>query len=247
MSGIVQVKISGRLGNQLFQYAAARAYAEHIHARFECGEWIGPRLFEGMHDAPLSCELPNIGADGDDFEWGRTDIVLGGYHQTQRWADLLSRHVLRRWFTFKREWLDLAGPKPHPWYTACHVRRGDYVGHQLYCTVSKASYTRAMMRFGIPGPVVWISDEDPGKASAGPQDLDRSIPDFITLMRADVLFRANSSYSLWAGLLSQGKVFSPIVEARTGEYDVDFSAGNHNRCADPASVGVPITDFYVKD
>lgn len=234
-NGIIQVQMLGRVGNMMHQYAAARAYAKRIGARFECEPWVGEHVFQ-LDDPRFSKPLQEVGEQL--FEDGRTDIKLCGYMQTQPWASMMSRAELRRWFQLRPEHL---GAKPAPWYVACHLRRGDYVGHQLYCVVSRGSYERALQKYGLGGPVVWVSDEAPGKATAGPHELG-FVPDFVTLMRSDVLLRANSSFSLWAGLLSQGDVFAPVVEELTGEQDVEFVAGNWPRCA---GLGLGVTDFLV--
>lgn len=54
------------------------------------------------------------------------------------------------------------------------------------------------------------------------------LPDFFVLMNADVLFRANSTFSFWAALLGDVVTYSPVVEGKTGlRTDIDFVYGNH--------------------
>lgn len=237
-NGVVQAQFLGRWGNQLFQYAAAKAYAQKIGARFECpAEWIGRKVFQ-LDDAVYSCNLQEVGEPLITGEIGRTNLRACGYFQSQVWASMMSRAELQRWFQLRPEWYQ---PRPHPWYIACHLRRGDYVGHQLYCVVSRGSYERAIQKYGLGGPVVWVSDEAPGKASAGPHELG-FVPDFVTLMMSDVLLRANSSFSWWAAVLSHADVYAPVVEELTGERDVEFVVGNWPRCAGNA---LGVTDMYV--
>jgi hypothetical protein len=64
--------------------------------------------------------------------------------------------------------------------------------------------------------------------------------DFMDLYNADVLFRANSTFSWWAGTLGNAKVYSPIVDGLTGhQKDVKFVEGNWPRC-----VGLDTVDHY---
>lgn len=241
-NGIVQASLLGRFGNMLFEYAAARAYAQRIGAKFECPDWVGRKLFQ-LDDAFPSCELPDVNGDAEDFTWGQTNLRLGGYHQIQRWADIMRRGELQRWFCFRRPWHDTS----RAFYIAAHLRRGDYVGHPCYCTVSKASYLRACEQYSLPQPHVWISDEAGRKATVGPGEYEEYAQDFATLMHANVILRANSSFSWWAAALSRADVFSPVVEARVGEHDVAFVPGNWPRCADSTRVGVPITDLHLPE
>lgn len=56
------------------------------------------------------------------------------------------------------------------------------------------------------------------------------LPDFMTLYHADYIFRANSTFSFWAGLIGHGKMFSPILDfpdygGVVGRVNVDFVPG----------------------
>ena len=223
MNGVVQVKFLGRFGNQLHQYAACRKYAETIGAELEVPDWVGRDVF-GLSDPAYSMELPERSDADGALEWGETNVRLCGYFQLQRWVGLLSRAELRRWFAVRPALLE-ACEVPSTAYTAAHLRRGDYVGNQYYANVPECSYSRACSEHGLAIDV-WAREDSPRHVRGVPDFL----PDFITLMRASILLRANSTFSWWAGALGTGCVYSPLVADRTGECDVDFVLGNWPRC-----------------
>lgn len=238
MAGVVQISCLGsfgRFGNQLFQYAFARGYAEEIGAELQTPPWIGQLLF-GVADPPIIEQLPRL--ELDEHPDDRADVDLYGYFQYRRAFEIYKLGRLRAWFTFRPEILARWAGPPAP--AALHLRRGDYVGSDpLYCTVELAAYHRAMQAAGLD--LDWIqvvSEEEPTLTPlAGAEWLQ----DFITLMRAEVLFRANSTFSWWAATLGGHRVFSPVVEGLRGPHsDVPFVEGNHPRCID-----LPGVDDYV--
>lgn len=203
----------GRFGNALFQYCVARAYAESIGAELRTGDWIGRRLFEGVNE-PLMEGL-KFPALKDEILDGSTNVQLHGYFQSPEHLKLLSRSKIKEWLKPKREWIKVGCP------LAIHKRRGDFISSGCYALVSDASYTKAILKFGFdPEMAAVFSDDRP----AGNQ-----YDDFFQLMFSDVLFRANSSFSWWAAALSDGQVFSPVVEDKTGWIDCEFVKGNESR------------------
>lgn len=247
MTRIVQIKLLGGFGNQLHQYAAARKYAEIVEACLEVppdSRWI-PKIF-GIHDRVWSRDLPEVNdgaaGHGPTIEWGQVDVRLSGYFQTQEWVGRLSRRELRRWFTPCQDLVARSNLPPAATYTAAHLRRGDYVNHPLYCTVSQRSYTLAAERLGLTIDK-WAAQDCPRPGVPGIEFLT----DWLLLVRASTLLRANSTYSWWAAALSLGDVYAPVVEDRVGEHDVDFAHGNWPRCADISRVGTRVDDLYLPD
>ena len=215
----------GRFGNQLLQYAFARAYAERHGAVLEVPDWIGRRLF-GLDDPYPSRELPRC--ELDVIPWGQVDVDLFGYFQKEECTAILSRAVLRRWFTIGEAWRGCVTLPERP-YIAAHLRRGDYQTSG-YCVVRESSYLRACERFGLPADrLVWVSEEAP---RPGPEPALDFLADFLVLLEADVILRANSTFSFWAGVLGRGRVFSPLVDGLVGWHDVEFVEGNWPRCVD---------------
>lgn len=248
MNGIVQAKLLGGFGNQLHQYAATRKYAELIGAKLEVEDWVGGAIF-GLNDPTWSGDMPEMNdgsaGTGPTLAFGQTNVRLGGYFQTQRWVGLLSRQELRAWFTIRPELLHACARVRVPRCVA-HLRRGDYVGHPLYCTVLESSYERAARTFGFEPIDEYMRQESPRLVHVVDPRYS-FLPDFLTMMRASVLLRANSTFSWWAAVLGDADVYSPVVEDRVGEHDVDFVRGNWPRCAHPDRVGVQVDDLYLPD
>ena len=218
MNGIVQIRFMGRFGNQIQQYVVARKYAESVGAELEVPDWVGRDVF-GLTDRPYSRELPET----SDPSLGQTDIRLSGFFQTQRWVGTLSRAEVRGWLAVQPNLLEacrsVVPPEP---YTAAHLRRGDYVGHPFYATVVERSYLRACTEHGLGSIDAWVQEGLP-RVVAGVPDF---LPDFVTLMRATILLRANSNFSWWAAALGDADVYAPVVTDHIGEYDADFVRGN---------------------
>lgn len=207
----------GRAGNQLFRAAFALALCEQNGYELRMAESPLEKIF-------TLGGLPIIRPTGSE------DIVIDEYRQAQK--DLIySRADCRRWFDLRPEVKDLLSyikpTMPH-----AHLRRGDYISAG-YPVVSVASVESAMAQQGVYPPYVAVTDDAPGKDLAFAGELEW-VPDFVRLMRAPVLFRANSSFSWWAATLGNGEVYSPLIAGFEGgrEHDnIPFVAGNWPRLA----------------
>lgn len=233
---IIGVEFCGRFGNQMFQYAFARAYAELHKATFCVGPWVGQKIFD-LADRPYT-PLPKN--DFDTIPWGQTNIALQGYFQNAEAVKILSVSKLREWFRLRPAWQQLVKPVA----IAAHLRYGDYVSIGTYCLITKESYIKAVQNVGLdPASITWVSEDTPNPVTL-PEPLG-FLPDFLTLMWAKVLFRANSSFSWWAATLNPGEIFSPVVEGRVGSNNVEFVKGNWPRMADGSKCGCKLTDLPV--
>jgi hypothetical protein len=146
-------------------------------------------------------------------------------------------------------------------YDVAHLRRDDISDAQYnrthaqgYSVISRESYLQAFRKYGYAeDSIQWISDDYTGKWHAGRKRRFRGgweyptgsqyllpiifdwLDDFLKLYFARTIFRANSSFSWWGGLLSPtAKVFSPVMDKRhiygvdgMEELTVDFVEGNH--------------------
>ena len=195
----------GQLGNQLFQYAYARAYAETFGAELRTPDWIGRDLFKDVDEKIMD-------APGD--------VDLVGYFQQPEHLALLSRKKLKEWFQFKN-------PTSVPKYDLVfHKRRGDYLNYpDFWAVVSDRSYDLAAQEIGLnPAEAVTLDDS---------RGSDSMLTDFFLMINCKVLFRANSTFSWWAATLGDCQVYSPQVGSLTGWVDVPFIRTNsEGTCAE---------------
>jgi hypothetical protein len=214
----------GRFGNANFQFCHARKRAELEGATLCTPPWIGERIF----DIPEACR----DQDGEH---------IGGYAQNQE-SLIYSRRDVLNWLRIRPEIqakLDTFVPQGE---IVAHVRRGDYKDLQ-YPLVSLSSYYRAAANLGFEKLAI-VSEEAPLTHPDFTGDLG-FLPDFYRLLKAKVLFRANSSFSWWAGTLSEAQVYAPVIDGTPGgvESDCDFVAGNW-----PKLANLPVcTDLHLKE
>jgi hypothetical protein len=146
-------------------------------------------------------------------------------------------------------------------YDVAHLRRDDIsdasynqTHPQGYSVVSMGSYCKAFAKFGFAkDEIVWVSDDYTGTWHVGRKMRRRGgwtypegseylpgvmfdwLDDFLKLYFARTIFRANSSFSWWAAMLSPtARVFSPVIDKThiygvdgMEEIDVEFVEGNH--------------------
>jgi hypothetical protein len=186
----------GRFGNQLFQYAYARAFAEQLGAELHTPNWIGRELFMGV-DEPIM--------------QSKGDIDLFDYFQNPEHLALLSKKKVKEWFKFKNP------PKVQKHNVVFHKRRGDLLTQlDQYAVVSDESYIKGAKKFNLDYKEALILDKE---------HFD-FVTDFYLMMNCNNLFRANSTFSWWAATLGDCEVYSPKVENKTGWADVEFVKGN---------------------
>lgn len=239
----------GRFGNQLFQYAFAKSYAKKYNCILEIPKnWKGRKIFKNIDEPSIGDPLPKTKLD--IIPWGRKNIDLFGYFCAPDFVKFLTRKKLKEWFEIKDKWMDLF-PKSKK-YLAAHLRRGDYTTtfSYLYCTISKKSYLDAISRFKLDKyNTIWVSEDNKKQHPLCDQEKLPFLPDFITLLNADVILRANSSFSFWAAVLSDGEIYSPIVKKRTGPHDVEFVRGNYPAMLMDPKGGTPATlgDLFIEE
>lgn len=229
----VDCVIDGGWGNRLCKWAFARAYADRVGATLRTTYWEGCELF-GL-DAGDSSVIGTLDrVDNLDFEkWdGRTNIQITGEAQHQKHL-IYTREQAMKWFKLKPEYEEAMKDIPRlP--VAAHLRWGDFVGHDGFIAIEKESYLAAAIAFGIdPDSIVFVSPEAPTRVK-GWNPSWGFIPDFLSLSRADILFRGPSTFSWWAGVLgTHRRIFSPqqrgVPHSGTnrGFQDVPFIEGNH--------------------
>lgn len=223
---VINLQFLGRFGNCMCQYAYARAYAEKHGCRLHTDRWIGQRIF-GLTEPPIERDLPQ--RTEQTVGPGEVDITFRTYAQDQRCL-IYSRADAKRWFKVRDHMVQLLAGMGLTDEIAAHRRVGDYPGYG-YPVVSRRSYTQAARKFGFdPERVHFITEESPAKHAYFQREM-AFMPDFYRLVSAPVLFRGNSTFSWWAGVLSEGRVFAPVIAGLEGgkEHDCEFVEGNWPR------------------
>lgn len=203
----------GRLGNQLFQYAHARAHAERDGLELHVQPWVGKQLFENCQDPE-----PN----------GSEEVVLSGYFQRQEHL-IYTRQDCLRWFKLKPEHTKVLGVGFET--VIAHRRVGDFLSCG-YPVVSTWSYLNAVEKWELPNcKLNIVSDEFPTIVRGYDGELS-CFPDFYRLMTAQWVLRGNSSFSWWAATLNpHQRILSPMIDGLRGgvEHDVELLPGNWPR------------------
>lgn len=244
MSGVIVCNPPGsKLGNAAMSWLFAYAHAQRVGAEFLCPEWIGEKVFKlplygrpSGHKYPQRSEM-DLGAD-------ETDVEIRGYAQNAR-AMIYTKAQAQEWLTLKHLNLVKYVIDGYFWSDSivAHLRRGDFYGYG-YPMVSVRSYRNFVDNFtwatdkhiqSNQWDINYLREEAP---TAFPPSTAESfentlsfLPDFYRMVFARTFLRANSSFSWLAGLLSNGRVFSPIIDGLTGgkEHDCDFVEGNWPR------------------
>ncbi len=225
----ISVSLQGRFGNQLFQYVFARAYAKRFGAELLCGPWIGEKIFQISNCRPPPSDLGFPRRNEKTLQDSETEIELRGYFQDQNSVSFYTRENVRDWLAFRPE---IKAKLDRIQFTddrcVAHRRVGDYAGYG-YPVVSLKSYHDFLTRFGA-WSCTFITEENPWRDKEFVGELE-FLPDFYRMMRAEVLFRGNSSFSWWASALGNARTFSPIVSGLKGgqEHHCSFVEGNWPR------------------
>jgi hypothetical protein len=228
---------NGRFANSVIQYLFAKAYARHTDSTLEINQdWIGFKIFDIKENEP-SCVLPRTKID--QFP-DCTNIDLYGYWSCKECMSLISKSDLNNWLIFKKELVNhrdkLRKVLPNR-YSVSHIRRGDYLNKysNMYCIPTIESYINAHSKYSPEIYNIWISEESPFDFKNNEIDqylLNNDITfinDFFIITMADVIYRANSTFS-WLGacmsINNNTHVYSPKVGSLVGENYVEFVKGN---------------------
>lgn len=208
---LLQLNLSGRMGNCLFEFAHARAYCEQNGYDLCMLPWVGERIFSGVPEAIRP------GSRTPDIVW--TDRLFQHQHDL-----IYTRKQVRQWFTFIPEIVQSLKPTD-PDAVILNVRQGQDYRDAGLVTLSKQCYGEFATRFGYsPDHCFFETDLHPtthpqfrGDFSAGGFGVTPvGIPSFYLLMTAKVLFRANSTFAWWAATLGHGTVYSPVIKGIRG-------------------------------
>lgn len=220
----------GRFGNQLFQYAFASAYAFECSAELYTPPWVGQTIFKNIKNKTITEHLPKTLEDVVPLP-PEPQVDLVGYFQGPTHLDFYNEEFAKSIFQINDNIINILEKMvPKKPYLACHLRRGDYVEKysNVFCIVKEDAYIQKIKEIGWDAKdVVWITEGSSFKNPELPDEL-QFLQDFYILMKADVLLRANSSFSWWAGTLSTDQIiFSPLVQDKVGWQTVPFVRGNY--------------------
>lgn len=216
---------SGRLGNQMFQYAACKILSITMDQPvvlpnnttikpmgcfdFTNENWIPYRL-DLLDCFDLDCKLGDI--EGDKIE-------LDGYFQSYSYLEKYEEQLIKE-FKFKQHIQDkskqIINQYKEP--VAVHIRRGDYVKHPEFWTVTP-EYIQSALDYFTDGEYTFLIFSD---------DLEwckEIFPDSVIFMEGNNQFEdlcmmslckhniiSNSTFSWWGAFLNQNinkKIIAP--------------------------------------
>jgi hypothetical protein len=225
----------GRLGNQMFQYAALRGIASHKSYEFcipktDYGDkWRDNQLFNVFELK----NLKNIGyVNGEiyherqyhyDYDYVDNcpdEVSLHGYFQTEKYFKNIESSI-REDFTFKEH---ILGPCLDNFrfdkIISLHIRRTDYVSNSINHPLCDLSYyEKALNYFDVNIPVMIFSDDIEWCKNQNIFKSDRfftsesnnSYIDLCLMNMCHYHIIANSSFSWWGAWLAKSKkVIAPI-------------------------------------
>jgi hypothetical protein len=224
----------GRLGNQMFQYAALKSIAtEHDYdfnippSNFE-DQWYDHQLFKVFKLNSLSerqikknCSNEILSEkcfhfDQDLYENCPDNVDLFGYFQSEKYFKKNSGQI-KNDFAFKEEIVSLAmdflNTIKSKEVASVHVRRGDYVGKPWHDCCTLEYYKEALSLIDKSIPVILFSDDPNWIMRQDIFDHDRFLVsenndnafDLCLMTFCDYHIIANSSFSWWGAWLSNSK------------------------------------------
>jgi hypothetical protein len=220
---------NGRLGNQMFQYAAAKAVAINTGSLFaipieshELSQWFNLECayYSLKDNINLINRLKNYNESvfcyDSRFENITDNTALHGYFQTEKYFNK-HEQTIRKDFSFTKivtQPVDqfmkaIKSDKP---LVSIHVRRGDYINlQQFHPLCTKEYYIEAMSLFNDCKFIVFSDDIEWCKQAFGQKDtiiysyLQNHIEDLCAMSMCDHNIIANSSFSWWGAWLNNNK------------------------------------------
>mgnify|MGYP003149101611 FL=1 len=221
----------GRLGNQMFQYAALIGFATHSNQRWG----IPKRNSEEIEIGGLGYKERFVLNDMFDLNY-ETEITpqsnfmengtlvslpentnIHGYFQNSDYFDHC-KDIVRKEFTFKdtikdkvQHFVDSLNVDE---LVSVHVRRGDYVNlSDCHPPQSKEYYLRGMSEFEDKTPLIISDDIEWCKETFGDDysysEMDSMYEDMCLMSLCDAHVLSNSSFSWWGSWLGGGPSIAP--------------------------------------
>ncbi len=231
MISSLDIGYNGRLGNQMFQYAALVGFATKAGVLWAIPEQnskirrkVGTLGYEEMFELDQGFELRYAYLDEQPkyshYEDGGVHTLpnktcIFGYFQSEKYFIHCKQEILKQ-FTFRKEIVDRAKEIVFDAEdcVSVHVRRGDYVNNQsFHPLLDKAWYEKAMTKFGdekfifFSDDIQWCREQfgDSHKyCQSGSGFVDMNI-----MSRCKGHIIANSSFSWWGAYLGGNKTIAP--------------------------------------
>jgi hypothetical protein len=206
----------GRLGNQMFQYAALKGIATNHGYEFAIP--FSPELNDQDHLLSKYFKLDNnlkmkivsgqterwesdFHFDKILFEDCKDNTNINGYFQTEKYFKHIREEILND-FTLKENFT-----KPLDEYISLHVRRGDYLNLPLHHPVCPIEYYSKAIGMLPDLPIVVVSDDIEWCKKSLNADLylegTSSTNDLFVMTQANHNIIANSSFSWWGAWLNK--------------------------------------------
>ena len=242
----------GRLGNQMFQYAALKGIAKRIgttttipHYVEAVDDGIGNMLRTELFDSfDLNTNIGLINAntiqerqhhfDGEFFNLCPDNVNIQGFFQTDKYFQHIEDDI-RKEFTFRDDILnpckEMMESMDNP--ISLHVRRGDFVTNSAnHPPCSLQYYEKALSHFDDGHEVIVFSDDPAwcktqeifsGDRFLISENKDNRV-DLCLMTLCGNFIIANSSFSWWgAWLANRGKVIAPSQWFGTDGYTKDHN------------------------
>lgn len=224
----VYVTLIGGVGNQLFQIAAAYAYAKKHNKRLilDDSKWhssqgnhpsvhkngLYQNFFFSSYHPKTPTNLFESRFNYDELPYEKGDVVLNGYFQSLKYFEEYQDEIKEMFNFDKYKNTKILGSDLS---VAAHIRRGDYLMHHHIHYVCDTNYfTKAFCLF--PDKTIDVfSDSINHVINEFPKEnlrfIDGSdeVASLYILSQYDNLIASNSSFSWWSSFL--GKKKSKII------------------------------------
>jgi hypothetical protein len=223
----------GRFGNQLFQYAALKTYAEKYNLRVEIPkDWTGRKVFADCNDPPIT-ETPREQKMIDSKEpiWMNAELKncdIKGYLQYH--TSNYDKDYFRSLFRLKPELEDAMSTlyreiKGFNVLIAIHIRKGDYDIPTRRHNIAPVEWYLKWLKDNwskLHNPKLFIASDEIEKAREDFKEYDPAtfkddnfLCDWYILQKADILLISNSTFSFTAAMLNEGlKCWRPDFEKK---------------------------------
>lgn len=226
MNGMVKPITVGRMGNFLFQAAAAMGYAWRHGMEFTLPSTThdtkdNPIYLQHLVKKGYEASLPFAMIEEKSHayqvlpfqeNWRRGNIILDGYWQTEKYFKEFRSRIIE---AFGFPWY------PLPRYVSVHIRRGDYLTLvKKHPPVPKEWVEKAMSRFPnhlfkfFSDDMSWVRDAYGHLKNVVFSDGNSEVNDLIDMSCCEHHICSASTYSWWGAWLNQNPNKRIIIPSR---------------------------------